>query len=349
MEGLRGLLRTESLRVAGRMRNARLREVFQAEGIAPVLVDVGAAGGVPDVWSDLAPISVYVGFDPDGGVGEGAGPFKRTILVQALAVCGEDQSSVPFFVTRSPQCSSTLRPDHASLQHYLFAPLFEVEREVRLKGRGLSEALREHGLDRVDWFKSDSQGIDLRLFNSLSDEVRTRVLAVELEPGLADAYQGEDLFVDAHRELLQQGFWLSSLRVGGAVRTNPEVLREPALEKEGLRAQDLMVYTRESPFFCGPRYLRGLEGAHAAMMERPDYVKLWAFALLDDQVGFALEVWRAYEARFGQDPLSKRMREEPLERLRLARRGRGVVLAKALIPAWAKRSLARLFFRAGGA
>ena len=56
-------------------------------------------------------------------------------------------------------------------------------------------------LSGIDWLKTDSQGTDLRIFNSLRPEVRSRVLAIDIEPGLIDAYVGEDLFVDAHKEL----------------------------------------------------------------------------------------------------------------------------------------------------
>ena len=54
----------------------------------------------------------------------------------------------------------------------------------------------------------DSQGIDLRLINSISSDVLSRVMAIDTEPGLIDIYQGEDLFVDVHRDLTSNGFWL---------------------------------------------------------------------------------------------------------------------------------------------
>ena len=42
-------------------------------------------------------------------------------------------------------------------------------------------------LDYIDWYKSDSQGTDLRIFDTLLDVVKDRVLAVDFEPGILDA------------------------------------------------------------------------------------------------------------------------------------------------------------------
>ena len=108
------------------------------------------------------------------------------------AAVPDDTAEADFHLTRSPYCSSLLRPDAAALGDWDFARLFDVERTVRVPCVSLSKALRDVGVTRVDWFKTDSQGIDLRLFQSLGEEICSRVLAVEFEPGIIDAYEGED-------------------------------------------------------------------------------------------------------------------------------------------------------------
>ena len=101
--------------------------------------------------------------------------------------------------------------------------------------KGTTRAILDRlSLDRIDWFKTDSQGIDLRLFNSLRDEVRSRVLAVDIEPGLISAYLGEDTFVDVHKNLTRSGFWLSNVNVCGTVRMRKSALDE-AQKKDFLR------------------------------------------------------------------------------------------------------------------
>ena len=42
-----------------------LSELLGAQGIEPVLVDIGASGGSPRIWQPIRALSTYVGFDPD--------------------------------------------------------------------------------------------------------------------------------------------------------------------------------------------------------------------------------------------------------------------------------------------
>ena len=94
-------------------------------------------------------------------------------VVPAAAV-PDDTAEADFHLTRSPYCSSLLRPDAAALGDWDFARLFDVERTVRVPCVSLSKAVRDVGVTRVDWFKTDSQGIDLRLFQSLGEEQCSR-------------------------------------------------------------------------------------------------------------------------------------------------------------------------------
>src|SRR6185503_6525843 len=88
----------------------------------------------------------------------------------------------------------------------------------------LDAVVKRLGLTGIDWLKVDTQGTDLRIFTTLSANVRSGVLAIDLEPGLIDAYQGEDLFVDTHKTLTQSGFWLSNLDVRGVARMKRSTL-----------------------------------------------------------------------------------------------------------------------------
>ena len=55
-----------------------------------------------------------------------------------------------------------------------------------------ASALSKAGVDYVDWYKSDSQGTDMSIFDSLPKNISNKILAAEFEPGIIDAYQGED-------------------------------------------------------------------------------------------------------------------------------------------------------------
>jgi methyltransferase FkbM-like protein len=291
--------------------------VLTTLNIQPVLVDIGASGAPPPQWTPIAQHSVYVGFDPDRRELHDAsdGQFARCVIFNEAVSSVLGQNEVLFYLTRSPYCSSTLPPDTKSLANYLFSDLFAVEREVLVQTTSLSTVIDQLGLQSVDWFKTDSQGTDLRLFQSLTDDLRNRVLAVDIEPGLIDAYRGEDLFVDAHRELLCQGFWLTSLDVQGTVRIKRTTLEAVASHYPVL--DDTYVYraVRPSPGWCNARYLRRLESISERSADARDYALLWVFAMMERQWGYALDIAQTYQQRFGHDDVSDYLQDAPLKQI----------------------------------
>ena len=193
----------------------------------PVLVDIGASGGVHPHWRTVAKHCYCVAFDGDdrefGHAVVDSKDFKKLFLFHSLVVDG-DQKETPFHLTASPFCSSTLPPDTKALSDWAFAPKFAVVKTVPVRSVSLNAALTQAGVSYVDWFKSDSQGTDLRLFRSLPENIRNGVLAVEFEPGFIDAYHGEDKLSDVLRFMEQEKFWLSDGVVKGSQRITPSDL-----------------------------------------------------------------------------------------------------------------------------
>lgn len=294
--------------------NKGIDRVMTAFDLQPVLVDIGASGAPPAVWAPIARRSTYLGFDPDRrdlhDVSDGE--YARSIIVSEAVTSEQGLADVSFHLTHSPHCSSTLPPDTKALADYLFSDLFEVESEASVPASSLSAVLQRLGLLGVDWFKTDSQGTDLRLFQSLPDEVRSGVLALDIEPGLIDAYQGEDLFVDAQRELLRQGFWLSSLEVKGSARMKRSTLQAIAARHPRLIDADVYRSVRRSPGWCEARYLRTLQSLGDRDASERDYALLWVFAMIERQWGFALDIAEVYRERFARDEVSSLLRDLPL-------------------------------------
>jgi FkbM family methyltransferase len=282
--------------------------------IRPVLIDIGASGAPPAVWQAIARHSTYVGFDPDlretrdvrGGV------FGRAVILNEAIATEREGGEVPFYLTKSPYCSSTLKPDLAALADYIFADLFVVERETRVRATSLNAVIERLSLPGIDWLKIDSQGTDLRIFNDLREPVHSRVLAVDIEPGLIDAYVGEDLFTDAHRDLTRQGFWLSDLKICGTVRLRKATADTLLSDGLGIDQRFLEGKLKVSPCWCEARYLRTLGWLADKGFAERDYALLWVFALLDKQAGFALDLGVEYEKRFGKSATARLLREEPV-------------------------------------
>ena len=291
-----------------------MQDLLTTADIHPVLVDVGASGGAPTIWKSIASRSIYIAFDPDlrDMAQSQGGEFFRRIVFNKAVTNDPLKQEVEFHLTAYPHCSSTLPPDLDAVSDYAFHDYFITERKVRAPAITLDQVLDQVKLDRIDWMKVDTQGTDLRLFTSLTEPVRSRMLALDIEPGLIDAYQGEDLFVDAHRYLTKHGFWLSNLNVGGVARIRKSTLQE-LVPNAATRPAFAHRVLKKSPGWAEARYLRTIP----TLADKRDYALLWTFAMMDQQLGFALDVAFEYERTFGRDDWFQIMNEKPRARLKL--------------------------------
>jgi hypothetical protein len=313
--------------------------LLDKSSIHPVLVDVGAASGPPAYWDPIASVSTYVGFDPDAREGgHDNGRYARTVILDRAVTAGGDDRA-HFFLTASPHCSSTLRPDSAALRAYQFAPLFDVVSEADVPATTLQQALTEVGVEAADWIKLDTQGTDLRIFNALGEETRRRTLVVDVEPGFMDAYQGEDLFIEAHRSLSAQGFWLSRLDVGSAVRGSPATLRRMRELNPAITEWSISRRARPSPYWCEARYFRTPQFLVASGLGAREMLLLGMFALLDEQWPFAFEVLTEYDDRHGRSTESAAMQAECLSRLEEIPSSPLRALSRRWLPAGVRRRL----------
>ena len=294
-----------------RNRVTAIRTLLRQSKTAPVLVDIGASGGGPEIWTSIAQQSVYIGFDPDlrEMKDTSGGSFSREVIVNEAVTNDSSATEVEFILTRFPFCSSTLEPDAESLTNYHFRDFFIPERRSRVRATTLSTVMQRLGLDRIDWLKTDTQGTDLRIFTSLPESLRNSVLALDIEPGLIDAYKGEDLFVDAHRHLVRNGFWAAGMNVCGAVRVRPDSL-DAVVPDKSIHYEFADRALKKSPAWCEARYFRTLEWMAATSAVPDRYRLLWIFAIIDNQLGFALDVALEYQRRFGKDDAGRLMREE---------------------------------------
>jgi hypothetical protein len=119
--------------------NAMIDMVLQRQEFIeapPVLLDIGASGAIHRKWRTIAKYSIGIAFDADVremnyAIKESSG-YKKLYLFNRL-VTDSPSSETDFYLTRSPYCSSLLRPDEKSIANWAFADLFEVEKTVKLK------------------------------------------------------------------------------------------------------------------------------------------------------------------------------------------------------------------------
>ena len=187
------------------------------------LLDIGASGFLNEEWELLAPYSILFLCDADNRdfSYELKSKWKRIIKIDKI-ITAENVSSQEFFLTESPYCSSSLQPDNEALNNYAFSELFSVKEKKILPSIGVKQLLNDESIKYIDWFQSDSQGTDLRLFQALGENVYCKTLVAEFEPGLIDAYKGEDKLFDILK-FMQHSFWISDCIVQGNQRIKKDL------------------------------------------------------------------------------------------------------------------------------
>jgi len=259
----------------------------------PVLLDIGASGGINKKWSPIAKYSVCIACDADSrefGFVSNCKDYKKLFIINKICKAN-DKDRNDFYLTRSPYCSSTLMPDTEKLANWEFSSLFDVVSCSQLPSMQMADLQSETGITYVDYFKTDSQGTDLRLFTSLCEDVRRHVLAAEFEPGIMDAYKGEDKLAAVLSYMEDSGFWVSGLTICGVKRIRPELFT--AKEKK------LLYYIiPKSPGWGEFTFLTNLEDSIFTIRE---YLLAWIFAFINKQYGFSMEIISKGKEKFSDE------------------------------------------------
>jgi len=294
-----------------------------------ILVDVGASGAPPRSWQKLAPLAYYVGFDPDLRElrEDNAFGFQRFIMLNK-AVSSADESEIRFFLTASPFCSSCLPPNPDVVDRYSFTDLFRVERTASVAATTLSRALNEFGLEYIDCLKLDSQGKDLDIYLSLDADRRARLLVLGIEPGVLDFYVGENTFAAAHARLVKDGYWLSR----AAIQDSPRISKATRTKLVGERLD--FDSLPASPTAIDAQYFRTLECLLARKAPVRDQVCIWVLAMVNDNLGFALDVAASLADSGAEGKLGEMLIQETIAEIRRRATASGPFwsTAKALVP-----------------
>ena len=268
----------------------------------PVLIDIGASEQIHSKWKPIAKYSICLAFDADERdfhfSEKEQSRFKKLYVYNCIAF-DKDQNKVDFFLTSSPYCSSVLEPDAISLKPYIHSELFEIEKKVELNAIHIQKALDNAKLDYVDWFKSDSQGIDLRLFKSLNERIKEKVLVAEFEPGIIDAYIGEDKLYSALKELHDSGFWLSDIQIKGVARLSKKSL--DAEFKGNMFKKLLKESLKKAPGWGEMTFINTFENSNFG---RREYLLGWLFSSLERHHSFAFVLASRGQEQFNSDIFS---------------------------------------------
>jgi len=265
-----------------------INKIAQREDIRnqpPVLLDIGASGGINPMWQAIAKFSICIAFDADNRefeyITDEEGVFKKLYSFSKIVVNQYEGESTKgnFYLTQSPYCSSLLHPDNESLSAFHFSELFDVVKETRLDTITLNEVLQKTGISKIDWFKSDTQGTDLRLFTSIPLKTQQEVLLLEMEPGFINAYKGEDKITHALQYMESfKNFFLINFTVKGPYKipANDFNTLFPSAFKKILAHQSI----KPIPGWAEMIYMNDL--GFAGTTSR-DYILGWLFSTLQQR------------------------------------------------------------------
>jgi len=280
----------------------------------PVLVDVGASGAVHESWKAIAPYSICLAFDGDDRdlrLMKTDNSGYRELLLYHRILTAQKTEETEFFLTSFPHCSSLLEPDLGALSCHSFRDLFKVDKKISLKAVNLPEVLAENHLDRVDWFKTDSQGTDLRLFKSLPEAILPGVKIAEFEPGIIDAYRGEDKFGDLLQWMTGKCFFLAKLEIKPVCRIEPELLNE-------FRRPDLVTkYMKKTPGWVNALYMN--TGENIGRWSLRDGLLFLVCCLLNEQYAVSLKSSALLQQRFPEEKFFAEIRRFSRDRLDVGR------------------------------
>jgi hypothetical protein len=255
----------------------------------PVLIDIGASGEINKKWKIIAPYCICIVFDADDrefNITEEVNKTYKKLINFNRVVTIDPVEKINFYLTVSPFCSSVLEPDPKSLEPWVFRDLFNVQEKKQLPAITLQQVLQQLNIATVDWFKTDTQGTDLRLFRSVLPYLSSPILAVEFEPGIIDAYREEDKLYSVMKEMTENNFWMSSMNVQGVQRLNSDYI-----DKIGASICKRVI--RKTPAWAEVTYLK-----HPNLESPREFLLLYVFALLERQYGFALEIMTFASKKF---------------------------------------------------
>jgi hypothetical protein len=261
----------------------------------PVLVDIGASGNIHSKWSKIAKYSICIAFDADDrefGYVENAGKGFKKLFIYNCIVSEKDSDKIDFYLTKSPYCSSTLEPDSDALKDWSFADKFNVENKIILNNITLSKVLEDLKINKIDWFKTDSQGIDLRLFKSLDAELQNKVLIAEFEPGFIDAYKAEDKLFTLIDFMSNKNFWLSDFIPKGDVKLAEAELS--ILTQNKFIKRLIKISHRVSPGWAEITYINSFMNDTSMR----DYMLGWVFSVIHKQYGFSIKLAEAGKIKY---------------------------------------------------
>lgn len=282
----------------------------------PILLDIGASGKMYSGWEKIAKYSICIAFDADlreiKYIEDGSTGYKKIYLYNKI-VADTNAKELDFYLTDSPFCSSLLEPDTEKLKDWSIADLFHVEKKIKLKTTNLLTVINGLGIKKIDWFKTDSQGTDLRLFKSLNRDLIDKILVADFEPGIIKSYKGEDKLSALMEYMDTVPFWMNDLVIPKTQRINKQIKEEILYKNIPSKGKNMLNLIIKSAPMCGEvSYFNDFKNTE--LFSQRDFLLMWVISYIKGHLGFSLEIADVGEKKF-KDPVFSELKSETLRKI----------------------------------
>ncbi len=175
-----------------------------------VVMDLGSANsaGLLESQREIASAMTLIEIDARASDPQHGLHFYRTVHLRK-AIAGKAGSRV-FKTRRFPEGSSFLDPRPEALKAYGLEQYFELVRTEEIVCDSLSSVLSGENLQRIDFLKTDLEGLDFEVLNSAPELIR-QTLCLQSELRFEPFFIGEPSFHHTVAYLAELGFdlvWL---------------------------------------------------------------------------------------------------------------------------------------------
>lgn len=249
------------------MRSLACRALAVSQPKPLAFLDIGAGGGLSEVWrycARLGAIKAY-GVDPNAAECQRLArtyPYI-TFLPVALGARAERRT---YYQTIAPAVSSLLEPNQDLLCNYPTGGTFQVVGTGEVELTTIDALVAAGTIQTPDFLKIDTQGFELEVLKGAEASL-AGVTGIELETQFRPLYKGQPLFPEIHAYLYERGFILRDLQQNPYACYEGELIEMNAFfsrpyttsEQNFLKRMKVWEFATEisSPTFAAQEKLRG--------------------------------------------------------------------------------------------
>ena len=188
---------------------SQLFDLLRARIAQPLnLIDVGAAGGAIEGWSEFGEKArVYCFEARDDEVERLVSSNQNSNIEYVPYALSVDGSGITLTITSTPTCSSSYRPIRNIFEKYPGCAIIRPIKEVRCRSISIDQFVKSRGIEKVHAIKLDTQGAELDILKGAKSALQS-CLFVIVEVEFNALYEGQPLFCDVDRFMRDQGFVL---------------------------------------------------------------------------------------------------------------------------------------------